>query len=57
MLEQYPDELQRLLAWVASWDTRPDLGEALKDSPGPGTINRLITPWGESRGHPRAAPE
>lgn len=57
MLEQYPDELRRLANWVASWDTRPDLEVALNDSPWLGTINRLITAWGASRGHPREAPD
>lgn len=56
LLEHYPDELRRLVGWTASWDIRPDLDEALKDCPLLGTIKRLITAWGESRGHPRETP-
>ena len=55
LLEQYPDELRRLVSWAASWDTRRDLDEALKDSPWLGTINQFITVWRESRGYPREA--
>ena len=57
VLEQYPDELRQLLEWVASWDTRPDLDDVLKSCQMMSTIIRLITAWGDSRGHPRVAPD